>query len=185
MHISTGKPQCMRADGSVNVPEFLNAAADFCNGQVFGTLSCSMSIHPSTTRIHHRSFENFLGDLKYGSIVVNGSTGLGFGFCTLPWGAWAAAGMKTTFYCCPCLAHFLFGKRYGMAHQTIHIILFFCHQCPSSQPYIATPSNRSCVYPKRDRTLTLKHAAASMIVSGTILLSGRYLLKDEYLYRDT
>lgn len=79
-------------DGSVNVPEFLNAAADFCNGSVFGTLSCSMSIHPVTERRHSYAFEAFLGDLKYGSIIVNGSTNLGVTFTTMPWGAWAAAG---------------------------------------------------------------------------------------------
>ena len=83
----------LNADGSVNVSEFFNAAADFCNGQVFGTLSCSMSIHPSTQRKHRRTFEKFLADLKYGNIVVNAATSLGFCFCALPWGAWAAAGV--------------------------------------------------------------------------------------------
>lgn len=83
----------LHADGSVNVSEFFNAAADFCNGQVFGTLSCSMSIHPSTQRKHRRTFEKFLADLKYGNIVVNAATSLGFCFCPLPWGAWAAAGV--------------------------------------------------------------------------------------------
>ncbi len=67
---------------------FLRQAADFANERVWGTLSCSVIIHPSTqASIGPERFEDRLAALRYGSIAINHWPALSYGLCTTTWGA--------------------------------------------------------------------------------------------------
>ena len=72
--------------------EFLPAAVDFCNDDLFGTLCASLFVDPATERAAAAAVDRALHDLRYGTVVVNGPTLLGFGISVLPWGGWRAGG---------------------------------------------------------------------------------------------
>jgi acyl-CoA reductase-like NAD-dependent aldehyde dehydrogenase len=74
-----------------DVPAFLRAAADTLNNQVWGTLSCSVFIHPATERAHAAAFDTFLGELRYGSIGVNVPTILSYFTPAMSWGGFPGA----------------------------------------------------------------------------------------------
>ena len=74
-----------------DIPAFLRAAADTLNDRVWGTLSCSVFVHPSTEREHAAAFESFLGELRYGSIGVNVPTILSYFTPALAWGGFPGA----------------------------------------------------------------------------------------------
>lgn len=65
---------------------FLEKAVEFSN-QCWGTLACSLFIKPSTRRKYQTAYSKAIEDLKFGSIVVNGPTTLGFALTSLSWGA--------------------------------------------------------------------------------------------------
>jgi acyl-CoA reductase-like NAD-dependent aldehyde dehydrogenase len=69
---------------------FLPAAVKFCNETVWGTLGCSVLIHPATRRdpASEAAFQEALDDLRYGSIVVNHWVALIYGLCNTTWGAY-------------------------------------------------------------------------------------------------
>jgi hypothetical protein len=68
--------------------EFLDKAADFVNGELWGTLAAAVTIHPATRwpGAHDRRFQEFLGRLKYNTIAINHSPGLMFAIMSPPWG---------------------------------------------------------------------------------------------------
>lgn len=82
----------MRAGEAVDVDDFLNAAVAFCNDSLYGTLSCSLALPPSTQAKHADAVHDALTRLRYGLIAVNVSAFVSYGFTVLPWGAWNAAG---------------------------------------------------------------------------------------------
>jgi hypothetical protein len=64
---------------SGNQPEkFLKDVVPLVNEQFFGSLSCSIFIHPTVEAQHSDHFEACLGDIDWGTIGVN------------QWGLWAA-----------------------------------------------------------------------------------------------
>jgi hypothetical protein len=67
---------------------FLKEAVKFANEQCWGSLSCSLTIHPATRQQHKEAYTQAITDLKYGSITVNLPTLLGFAITRLGWGAW-------------------------------------------------------------------------------------------------
>ncbi len=67
---------------------FLEQAVDYCNDQVWGTLSCNLLIHPKTVREHPQAYRRALARLRYGSIGVNVWTGALFGIMATSWGAY-------------------------------------------------------------------------------------------------
>lgn len=67
---------------------FLEQAVDYCNNNVWGTLSCVMLIHPRTVRDHLPAYRRALERLRYGSIGVNVWTGALFGLMATSWGAY-------------------------------------------------------------------------------------------------
>lgn len=78
------------ATGAAATAPFLRAAAQFCNERLWGTLSCTVFAHPldvSEESGNRGSFEEFLGELRYGSIGVNALSALSFSFNKLSWGA--------------------------------------------------------------------------------------------------
>ena len=67
---------------------FLQAAIDWANSELHGTLGANILIHPATLRqIGQRRFDEIIAGLRYGTIAVNGWTGIGFLMAQTPWGA--------------------------------------------------------------------------------------------------
>jgi hypothetical protein len=69
--------------------EFVDAATDFCNDVVWGTLSATILVSPSTLKDAAVSdaVERAVADLRYGAIGVNVWHGLAFAIGTTTWGA--------------------------------------------------------------------------------------------------
>ena len=66
---------------------FLEAAIDFANDKLEGTLGANIVIHPATRRaIGGARFEELIGKLAYGEIAINTWTGVNFLAVALPWG---------------------------------------------------------------------------------------------------
>ncbi|MCA0869403.1 aldehyde dehydrogenase family protein [Seohaeicola saemankumensis] len=67
---------------------YLVNAVDWANSQLHGTLGANVLIHPKTIRqIGTKRFEEILAALQYGTIAINGWSGLGFLLTACPWGA--------------------------------------------------------------------------------------------------
>ena len=73
--------------GGENAERFLRAAIDYCNEELYGTLGANIIIHPATRREIGDSWNEIIGELKYGCIAVNAWTGVGFLTAQAPWGA--------------------------------------------------------------------------------------------------
>jgi acyl-CoA reductase-like NAD-dependent aldehyde dehydrogenase len=69
--------------------EYLERAVEFCNTKVWGTLSASIVVHPSSLRdpAVARAVERAVADLRYGSVAVNHWSALSYGFVSTTWGA--------------------------------------------------------------------------------------------------
>ena len=75
--------------GSADAIEFLQAATNFANNRLWGTLNATLIVHPKTLKDSNANaaFEQAICQLKYGAITVN--TFIGLLFCTgAPWGAY-------------------------------------------------------------------------------------------------
>ena len=73
--------------GSADPIAFLQAATDFANNRLWGTLNATLIVHPKTLKDanNNAAFEQAICQLKYGAITVN--TFIGLLFCTgAPWG---------------------------------------------------------------------------------------------------
>ncbi|MEN2738518.1 aldehyde dehydrogenase family protein [Microbacterium sp. X-17] len=66
---------------------FLDAAVDYANDRLAGTLGADVLIDPDTERELGDGFEDAIERLRYGSIAINTWTGTAFVTPTLPWGA--------------------------------------------------------------------------------------------------
>jgi hypothetical protein len=75
--------------GSADPVEFLDAAVDFANTRLWGTLSAGLVVHPSTMKAAATAaaVERAIGRLRYGVVTMNAWSGLLFAFGTPPWGA--------------------------------------------------------------------------------------------------
>ena len=67
--------------------EFLDKAVEVANTHIWGTLSCSMLIHPDTQKQYGAAFERAIANLEYGGIGINCWPGLIYGLCVTTWGA--------------------------------------------------------------------------------------------------
>ncbi len=74
--------------------DFIQKAVDFCNDTMWGTLSCSMIVHPKTQKAHADAIERAIADLRYGTVAVNHWAALAYGFCSTTWGAFPGHSMK-------------------------------------------------------------------------------------------
>lgn len=76
--------------GSADPVEFLSRAVDFVNEALWGTLSATLVVHPSSMRdpVIGPVIEQAIARLRYGFVSVNGFSGLGFVFAAPPWGAY-------------------------------------------------------------------------------------------------
>jgi aldehyde dehydrogenase (NAD(P)+) len=66
---------------------FLDAAVDFCNERLAGTLGMSVLVHPKTLGAMGRRFEDAVARLRYGTVAVNAWSGVGFLIAQAAWGA--------------------------------------------------------------------------------------------------
>ncbi len=76
---------------TVNDPDpetYLVEAINWANDHLYGTLGANIIIHPRTIRqIGKKRFEEIIADFRYGTIAINGWTGIGFLVTACPWGA--------------------------------------------------------------------------------------------------
>jgi acyl-CoA reductase-like NAD-dependent aldehyde dehydrogenase len=74
--------------GTADPIEFLNTAVDFCNDKVWGTLSATIIVHPSTMKDAKfaAALDQAVQKLRYGTVCINHWPALGFAFGTTPWG---------------------------------------------------------------------------------------------------
>jgi aldehyde dehydrogenase (NAD(P)+) len=75
--------------GSDDPHEFLNAAVEFANARLWGTLAATLIVHPRTHRDSSTgpAVERAIAALRYGTVCVNIWPGVAFAAGTLPWGA--------------------------------------------------------------------------------------------------
>ncbi|MFK7991579.1 MAG: NAD-dependent aldehyde dehydrogenase [Sandaracinaceae bacterium] len=66
---------------------FLDAMVDFANDACWGTLSCSILIHPRTRRQYASKFDRAIERLKFGGIAINLFPGVIYGLSSPSWGA--------------------------------------------------------------------------------------------------
>ncbi len=77
-------------DADRSVSAFIDAAVDFCNDRLWGTLAASILIHPRSLADPEVSaaLDRALERLRYGTIVVNHWAGAAYAFMSTPWGAY-------------------------------------------------------------------------------------------------
>ena len=75
---------------------FVRAAAKFSNDKLWGTLSCSFVIHPSTERDPQveQALNTSLDELRYGVVGINHWPAVAYGMMTAPWGGHPSATME-------------------------------------------------------------------------------------------
>lgn len=75
---------------AASVAEYIDRAVEFCNETLWGTLNCSLLIHPKSLKDPEvaAAFERALANLRYGSIAVNAWAAVVYGLVVTPWGAY-------------------------------------------------------------------------------------------------
>ena len=68
--------------------EFLDAAVEYANDRLTGTLGANLLIDPDTEAALGDGFEHAVAELRYGTVAINTWTGVAFGIPTMPWGAY-------------------------------------------------------------------------------------------------
>ncbi len=68
---------------------FLDAAVDFCNDTLWGTLGVTLLVHPKTLKHagNAAAFDRAIANLRYGTVSVNAWAATGYGLTSTPWGA--------------------------------------------------------------------------------------------------
>lgn len=76
-------------DVEQDVPAFLDAAVDFANDTLWGTLGCVVLVHPKTLKDPENAaaFERAVERLQYGTVAVNIWCAFGFAYMSSTWGA--------------------------------------------------------------------------------------------------
>jgi acyl-CoA reductase-like NAD-dependent aldehyde dehydrogenase len=74
--------------GSADPVQFLEAAVKFCNDKVWGTLSATLIVHPTTMKDPKfaEALDKAIQELRYGTVAINHWPALGFAFGSTPWG---------------------------------------------------------------------------------------------------
>jgi hypothetical protein len=70
--------------------DFIRKAVEFANDGLWGTLGCSIIVHPKSMKdpAIAAAVEQAIADLRYGTIGVNHWSAVGFLLGTTPWGAY-------------------------------------------------------------------------------------------------
>ena len=69
------------------VKVFMQNAANICNDKIFGSLSCTVVVHPTIEANHPEAVEQLIANLRYGVVSVNAWTALSYALDTCTWGA--------------------------------------------------------------------------------------------------
>jgi aldehyde dehydrogenase (NAD(P)+) len=74
--------------GSADPVAFLDEAVKFVNDKVWGTLSATIIVHPTTMKDPKfaAALDQAVQELRYGTVAINHWPALGFAFGTTPWG---------------------------------------------------------------------------------------------------
>jgi acyl-CoA reductase-like NAD-dependent aldehyde dehydrogenase len=74
--------------GSADPVQFLEAAVKLCNDKVWGTLSATIVVHPTTAKdpAFAAALDKAIQELRYGTVAINHWPALGFAFGSTPWG---------------------------------------------------------------------------------------------------
>ena len=72
-----------------SVIEYLERAVEFANEKLWGTLNCTILVHPKTLADPEvaAAFDRVIAGLRYGTVAVNSWAALGYGLVVAPWGA--------------------------------------------------------------------------------------------------
>jgi acyl-CoA reductase-like NAD-dependent aldehyde dehydrogenase len=75
------------AEGTV---DYIRKAVEFANEQTWGTLGCSLIVHPKSLKepAVKQAVEDAIADLRYGTVAVNHWSAIGFILGQTPWGAY-------------------------------------------------------------------------------------------------
>ncbi len=75
---------------ATDVVTYIQKAVQFANENLWGTLSCSIVVHPKTLENPRiaEAVEQAIADLRYGSVAVNHWSALSYGFVATTWGAY-------------------------------------------------------------------------------------------------
>lgn len=71
-----------------NAAEYLNAAVQFVNAELVGSLAINLVIHPTTARELGSRLDDAIAEFRYGMVAVNVWSGLGYLLSQTPWGAY-------------------------------------------------------------------------------------------------
>ena len=72
-----------------SIVEFIDKAVEFCNERVWGTLACSIIVHPKSLKepAVAAALERAIANLRYGAVAVNHWSALNYALVTPTWGA--------------------------------------------------------------------------------------------------
>ena len=71
-----------------DTPTFINKVPDIVNDKIFGTLSCTVILHPEMEKKYFKECQTLLANLKYGTICINAWSALAYAIDTSAWGAY-------------------------------------------------------------------------------------------------
>jgi len=74
---------------------FLDAAVDFVNDKLFGTLCATITVPNSYRKQHQKEIEQAIDRLRYGAVCINQWSGIVFGLMTPPWGGHHSATIQS------------------------------------------------------------------------------------------
>ncbi|MEO0562147.1 MAG: hypothetical protein AAF125_08535, partial [Chloroflexota bacterium] len=95
--VFTTEPFCsIMSETALEAPDdasFLDAAVDFVNENLWGTLCAGIVIHPDSLAdpAVHAAYERAKANLRYGSICVNAATAFGYAVMNTSWGGHSGA----------------------------------------------------------------------------------------------
>lgn len=80
-------------DAPRSVPDFVDAAVEFCNETLVGSLCATIIVHPASLRdpLVAQAVERAIDELRYGTVVVNHFPAVAFGMASTSWGAYPGA----------------------------------------------------------------------------------------------
>lgn len=76
--------------GGADVVEYIEKAVAFANDRCWGTLSCSILVHPKSLKDPRvaKAVDEAIATLRFGTVVVNHWAALGYAFVSTTWGAY-------------------------------------------------------------------------------------------------
>ena len=74
--------------GGASVPRFLEEAVKLANESCWGTLSCTLLVHPATEQAHMAEVTKAIDELRYGAVGFNVWPGVIYALVSPTWGAY-------------------------------------------------------------------------------------------------